>query len=394
MTSAPSSTEASHCLVCGDGALLAVDGFSELPRITSDCRPFRPGGELHVCRDCGAVQKRPTAAWLAEIGEIYAEYASYYQSGGDEQIVFDRSTGRPRRRSDVLMERLVDARVLPASGAALDVGCGNGVTLSCMSSALPGWTLNGFEMGDGALARLQRIPRFDRLHTRTLAGIGRTFDLVTMVHSLEHFPDPHGTLRDVRALVGSGGLFIEVCNVEQNPFDVLVADHLTHFSPTSLARMLGRSGFAVAVTATDWVPKEISTLAHAGQPAHDLPPASAGAVVHERMSAYVAWLRGVADLGRQLAAGRRPLGIFGTSIAATWLAAQLPDAVAFFVDEDESRVGRTHLGRPIHRPADVPPGSLVYLALAPAIASLIASRLGALPLEFVMPPELMSQAGR
>ncbi|MFO1321963.1 MAG: class I SAM-dependent methyltransferase [Burkholderiales bacterium] len=394
MTRPTAPSAALHCLVCGDGELLPVQGFGELPRITSDCRPFRLGGELAVCRDCGAVQKLPTASWLAEIREIYAVYESYYQSGGDEQIVFDRASGKPRRRSDVLMERIAATNALPERGVALDVGCGNGVTLSSMCAALPAWSLNGFELGEGALARLQRIPRFDRLHTRSLAAIGRRFDLVTMVHSLEHFPDPHGALLEIRPLAGDGHLFVEVCNVEQNPFDVLVADHLMHFSPATLARLLAHAGFAVSMSAADWVPKEISVLARPVSGEVVLPGPERTGDVHRRISEYVQWLRDVAALGRRLADDARLLGIFGTSIAATWLAAQLQDRVAFFVDEDESRVGRQHLGKPIHRPADVPRGAVVYLALAPAIASLIAGRLGTSGLDLVLPPALSARAGQ
>ena len=72
--------------------------------------------------------------------------------------------------------------------------------------------------------------------------------------------------------------------------------------------------------------------------------------VHRRISEYVQWLRDVAALGRRLADDARLLGIFGTSIAATWLAAQLQDRVAFFVDEDglpgeqEELLALTHAG--------------------------------------------------
>lgn len=392
MTQASHSSDEGCCLVCGEGRLAAVAGFGNLLRITSDCRPFRAGGELYVCNACGAVQKRVTAQWLEDISRIYAAYESYYQSGGDEQIVFDTATGRPRRRSDVVMDRLLAVHVLPDRGVALDVGCGNGVTLSSMSAALPEWSLDGFEMGDGALNRLQRIPRFGRLHTKSLEGIGRRFDLVTMVHSLEHFPGPLETLRTVRELADGGRLFVEVCNVEENPFDVLVADHLMHFSPSTLATLVRRAGFKVSLAATDWVPKEISLLAVPGHEAGEVTPPGIGEQVHARVSGYVNWLSSVVLLGQRLASDARPFGLFGTSIAATWLAAQLGEAVAFFVDEDESRVGRQHLGRPICRPADVEVGFPVYLSLAPTIANQIATRLAPLGLDFVMPPALAGTA--
>jgi hypothetical protein len=78
-------------------------------------------------------------------------------------------------------------------------------------------------------------------------------------------------------------------------------------------------------------------------------------------------------------------GIFGTSVAATWLAGDLGDAVEFFVDEDPARQGRRHLGRPIYAPQQVPKGASVYLAFVAQVSSAIAQRLGALPIRFASP---------
>lgn len=385
--------QASDCLICGAAALKSVTGFAALARITSDCRPFAKGGYLAVCQKCGAVQKRPDATWLQEISVIYAQYAAYYQSGGDEQIVFDRVSGNPRRRSDVFLERMVANGDWPAAGSALDVGCGNGATLSSMSTALPGWSINGFEIGEGALTRLQAIRGFRKLFTGSIESIKESFDLVTMIHSLEHFPSPKAVLDEVLPLVG-GKLFIEVCNVEENPFDILIADHLMHFSPGTLARLLENRGFAPAIVATDWVPKEISALAE--KQSSSAPPrpqsretdSTAGEKIHRRIETYVDWLNMMVNTVMECSRGDRPFGIFGTSIAATWIAAQLGSRVKFFVDEDESRVGKQHMQCPILHPNDVPPDSTVYLALAPGIAEVIKRRLAHVSCALVSPPPM------
>lgn len=380
------------CLVCGGtGALREVKGFGALPRITSDCRPFPPGGYLTVCRACGAVQKRVDERWLREIQEIYSGYSAYYQAGGEEQIVFDRKSGQPRRRSVVLTEHLGAERSWPTNAEVLDVGCGNGATLAAMSEAFPAWKLDGFELGDGALPRLQKIDGFRLLHTGALSDIGQRFDLVSMVHAIEHFPDPIATLRALRPVVGRGCLFIEVCNVEENPFDILVADHLLHFSPHALARLLRRAGFSPARIATDWVAKEISLLAEAldsvrGEASAVTPPAEPGDVVLARIERYVAWLVALVEQARVGVREASSLGIFGTSIAATWLAGQLGERLSFFVDEDPSRIGRSHLGRKVFAPEDVPNGSTVLVALAPAVAEAIVQRLSTPRATWMLPP--------
>lgn len=360
------------CQICGSPTLREVPGFSDLARITSDCRPFASGGMLTVCGECGAVQKAPTKAWLSEISEIYSGYAAYYQSGGDEQIIFDRSSGLPRRRSDVLVERLSNVGSLPVKGSVLDVGCGNGVTLASISRMMPGWQLNGFEIGEGNLPRLSAIPGFCHLYTGSLASIDKGFDLVTMIHSLEHFLAPQEALRMLHGGACGNYLFVEVCNIDENPFDILVADHLMHFSPATLSRLLLRAGFSTVLAATDWVAKEISLLATTG-PTNTSPSIFQDGVdserAYQRVSDYVQWLRNLRQSALDAAATSDSFGLFGTSIAATWLAPQLDDKVEFFVDEDSSRVGRMHLGCPIIHPNDIPPDAVVFLALAPSVAN-------------------------
>ena len=79
------------------------------------------------------------------------------------------------------------------------------------------------------------------------------------------------------------------------------------------------------------------------------------------------------------------IGLFGTSIAGTWLASEAGERVGFFVDEDPARTGRMYLGRPVHAPADVPPGSRVFVGLPPAVAAGICTRLARSGVEFIPP---------
>jgi SAM-dependent methyltransferase len=80
------------------------------------------------------------------------------------------------------------------------------------------------------------------------------FDVVTFFHVLEHLDRPEEYLRRARELLDPGGLLvIEVPNCAGIGFRLLgrrhfcfdYPNHLLHFTPTSLERLLGRSGFRV-----------------------------------------------------------------------------------------------------------------------------------------------------
>jgi SAM-dependent methyltransferase len=347
--------------------------------------PFRNGGRLLICRDCGAALSPADEQWLAEIAQIYDAYRVYHQSGGVEQFVADPETGTLRRRSEVLLGRLCKFSGLPQTGNVLDIGCGNGGTLRAFAER-GGWRLNGLEMDDRSLPALREIAGFETLYTCEPADLPAAFDLVTMVHALEHFPEPGQTLRDLRGKIAAGGrLFIEVPNAEENPFDYLVADHRMHFSPATLTWLVEEAGWTVDTLAVNWVSKEISLVARPEQ-RDGCRRQRAAERVAEQVAEQVAWLSRLIVAARETLAGSESFGLFGTSIAATWLAGMMGDDVSFFVDEDSNRIGRTHMGKPIVGPAGVPAGGVVFVALIPQIAERIAGRLGGMGIDMRLPP--------
>jgi hypothetical protein len=97
-------------------------------------------------------------------------------------------------------------------------------------------------------------------------------------------------------------------------------------------------------------------------------------------------------LGQQTRAlaAKNALGLFGTSIAATWLQEELQGGAAFFVDEDPSRFGQMFMERPILRPSEVPPGRQVMIALPTPMAEQVRARLSreAPGVKWLVPPAL------
>ncbi|MEX0775468.1 MAG: class I SAM-dependent methyltransferase [Phycisphaeraceae bacterium] len=367
-----------------------VAGFEALLQVTSDCQPWRRGGKLAVCGACGGAQKVLDDDWHAQVAQIYRAYRIYHQSGGTEQAVFDQQSGAAQSRSGKLVAMLAGgAEALPRRGRLLDVGCGNGAFLRAFAARFPGWTLAGSEINDKYKAQVERMPGVEAMHVAAPQQIAGRFDLVTLIHVLEHVPQPVRFVAALRQRVAADGrLLVEVPDHGSNPFDLLIADHSAHFSAGVLRGVMRRAGWAVEQCGGGWVDKELTALGRGdGGSCGDeggwsaKPQAGDGG---ELVVAKVCWLTALLEQARA-GAGRGALGLFGTSIGATWLAAELGDAVTCFVDEDPARVGAMYCGKPVYRPAEAPAGLPVLVALPTWLARRVAERLRDAPARWVLP---------
>lgn len=359
------------CHVCGSGDIREHEGYRRLKRVTSDCKPWDAGGGLCTCKGCGCTQAICDDDWRQSIESIYDNYTIYYQGGGEEQKAFDPATGRSLPRSEWLLKRIAQHAQLPANGRALDVGCGNGQFLKAFGAAYPGWRLSGTEFDGKYRAIVEALPGVEKLHTEPLSDLPVGFDLISLIHVLEHIENPISFLRELRAkLLADGLLFVELPSYESNPFELLIVDHATHYSLERARWVMGQAGFSALVSSDAWVSKEISLLGHLGKfgsfALNDFPDGA---------EAAISWLQFVAQEAHRARSEAGSFGIFGTSIAATWLTAELGSSPDFFVDEDINRIGRTHLGSPICAPWEVPPDSVVFVAQPEPVARRICDRL-------------------
>ncbi len=137
---------------------------------------------------------------------------------------------------------------------ALDVGCGDGRFLCAMAER--GWDVEGLET-DPVAAALARKRTGGIVHEAPLEALTlpeNHFGLVSLLHVLEHVPEPRETLAAARrALVPGGTLLIAVPNAGSfeaalfrsvwYPLDL--PRHYWGFTPHTLVRLAETCGFSV-----------------------------------------------------------------------------------------------------------------------------------------------------
>ncbi len=386
------------CQVCGALALRNVEGYADLPRVTSDSRPWALGGSLVVCNECGGIQKLPTPEWLEETKKIYGDYDLWSIAGGEEQPIFQKS-GSVQPKSTLLVKFLREEAALPERGTLLDIGCGTGAAIANFSKSFPYWELNGAELTERALPSLKEIPGFKRLFTCPLAAVEENFDLVLMIHSLEHFPSPGEVLSVVGERTKQGGLvFVQIPNVADNPFDIVVVDHATHLVPQHLSLLAQRAGLDLVCLRRDLIPKEVTMIARHTMRKIGTSNRLEVDQLHTYADQCIAWLKSLLSEARECAAKSKskgvPFGIFGTSIAGMWLYGALRGSVEFFVDEDILRQGAKWDGLVVYSPESVPPNALVYVPLIPEVACEVAARLSTGGATYVAPAAIVLMSER
>ncbi len=206
-----------------------------------EIRQFRGSKvENKICLQCGFVFQSPRMT-AEELDNFYTRsYREVYQ-GQEEPTEKDLSIQRKRARH--LLRYIKN--LIPQVVSHLDIGSSAGILLEyfqeffrCRSVGVePGDAYRGFTDKKG----LEVYVDLDRVHKENQ----ESFDLISMIHILEHIPDPILYLTEIREsfINPDGYLLVEVPNLYFH--DSLEIAHMSAFSQHSLKETLIQSGFSI-----------------------------------------------------------------------------------------------------------------------------------------------------
>jgi ubiquinone/menaquinone biosynthesis C-methylase UbiE len=288
-----------------------------------------------------------------------------------EQIV-NIENGNPKPRSLQVLEKL--AAHLPRKGWMLDVGCGNGAMLKSANKVLPGWELAAYDVSEHCKKEIEALPGVARFETSLDDFSSNQFDLIVLWHVLEHVPQPTELLTRLRSLLKpEGHLLIQVPDLDQNPFDLGVFDHVSHFSKLSLETLLGLTGFRVGIDGNEWIPNcltlcsrkaernEIRSTTVSGEPSKTDPLTRLNTI----LEAF--------ELSARTCAGKYV--VFGSSQAALLTYQQASLTPHYFIDEDSSRIDQLLYDIQVKGPEQIDRKMLVLMPFSKARAVRLGERL-------------------
>lgn len=203
--------------------------------------------QLTKCLHCGLVylNPRPTPEELKLLYQnvSYVEKRIGYQSEVDLEKISKKMAG-----IDLILQYINEP------GRLLEVGCGQGYFLAAAEQR--GFEVVGIDISSVAIGfareKLDLRPTYvcalEEFHSDYL------FDVVVMLHVLEHLPNPLIALHQVYNLLKPGGiLLIGVPNLDSfdrrwhgkrwSGYDLPY--HLYHFSPKTITKLLQKTGFKI-----------------------------------------------------------------------------------------------------------------------------------------------------
>jgi SAM-dependent methyltransferase len=328
--------------------------------------PLEAGYDV-VCCDCCGFVYADTDIPQAAYDRYYAELSKYEDTttgtGGGDQPWDDK---RLAEMAETIMAHLPSRET-----KVVDIGCANGGLLRHLS-ALGVRHLQGVDPSPRCAAATGRI-------AGAVGTVGSLFslpagldhaDCVVLSHVMEHIEEVREGIAVIRRLLTEDGvIYIEVPDATRYtdclaaPFQDFNTEHINHFGPASLRRLLASEGFDVLAVER----RMISAAAGIPYPAvyaigrvRARPDGSAPERDAELRTAIVEYVRRSAELMRALDArlatmldGKTPIVVWGVGQLTFKLLAmtRLSEApIQAFIDTNPKYHGATLRGVPIHPP--------------------------------------------
>jgi SAM-dependent methyltransferase len=370
------------CNVCGARLREPIYESADNASITTMNKVIEGRTRVYFCNDCGHLQTPE----LPDLARYYAlEYEINIASDEEDQLykmVDGRAIYRAEHQADTLLRKLV----LRPGQRVLDYGCAKAPTLRRVVDRVPGVIPMVFDVSDKYVAFWERFVAFgDWAVGEAPHAWQGSVDVVLSFYALEHVGDLKGALARVRTLLKPRGTFYFIVpNAYANIADFVVADHINHFSPSSLARMLAGAGFETVEVDDEahdaaFVVTARRTEAASTQPSDERAIARLGERAREMGRFWTDAALRVRRFEAELPPTSHP-AIYGAGFYGNFIAASLrrPERIECFVDQNRHLQGRMLHGKPVLAPTALPAGvDALLVGLNPRNAREIVERIDA-----------------
>ncbi len=241
------------CNVCNSVLEKILYKSQSSKSLTSLCTVYEGTVLVYFCTQCGHLQSE-------EIENIDGYYDKDYDiliSSEDEDQIYEVINGLNVYRTSHQVNTLVSKVPVYQNMKILDYGCAKSSTMRELLNLYKDVRPYLFDVSERYEPFWSKFLSRESWATFEIPiSWENQFDVVTSFFSLEHMAKPQEALRNVYRVLKVGGIFYGIVpNVFTNSADMIVVDHINHFTPISLKYLMQNTGFHVI---------EIDEMAHKG----------------------------------------------------------------------------------------------------------------------------------
>ena len=346
---------------------------SPAPGITSTATIADLPTAIFICEGCEHGQS-PN---LPDLQQFYDTQYRISLGTEDHDQLYAMENGKAIYRTDKQAQVALHMLQIPAGASLLDYGAAKAATLRKIKRARP--DIHGFVFDvsdsyrgawegwlDNANTATHKIP--EEWHGR--------FDAVTAHFVIEHVADPRDTIATMASLLKPGGrLLVSVPDPIANPGDLIVVDHINHFSARSLHRLLSEAGLRVERIEKNVLNAALFSIATKID-GEGIPTVEQGAsFLFRRLCAN--WWQARQHVSEKATSfhGRKS-AIYGAGFYGAWLYSIIRDRItpSCFLDNNAHLQGTDHFGVPVLAPGSLPSHTeVLFVGLNPQHAKDILS---------------------
>lgn len=363
------------CNVCSTALRETV--YESDVSLTSLCAIYPQPTRVRLCLHCGHLQTDK----IDDAASFYdTEYLILTGSEEEDQI-YEVKDGRRIYRTEHQIEVLVGKLALEPQTRILDYGCAKSSIMRLLLDRDPRIEPHLYDVSDRYVPFWKKFVAPSQWATYEIpdAWYG-SFDIVTSFFALEHITCPADVVGQIARLLKPGGLFYGIVpNVLANSADLIVIDHVNHFTRSSLDCLLTSAGLEIT---------EVDADAHRGAFVFIARRGSEDAVTtwsadKGDIAAAASEVRELADFwagaaqrlrGAEQRASGGHLAVYGAGFYGAFIKSCLarPERIRCFIDQNPYLQGRELDGAPIIAPDELP-GDIrtVFVGLNPAHAKRI-----------------------
>lgn len=351
------------CRVC-NVALSKIEFDDPGPSLTSIRTVLHLPTQVLLCDSCGHAQSPD----LPNVSKFYdTQYRISLDIDGHDQL-YENNAGEQVFRTAYQAELVLNLEIRHKA-KVLDFGAGKATTLKRVVEARPDVIPHVFDVSTDYLEYwADWVPVENKATYELPQDWDEKFDLITAHFVLEHVPSPVEILKKIsRCLSPDGQIFFSVPDAVGNTGDLLVVDHLNHFTLASITNALAQSNLII---------ESIDRIAFSG----------AFVIIAKRGKLNIAPLIENSDLQKalidwelilkQLSMHKLdgPVAIYGAGFYGSMISTRLSGAVICFIDQNPYLKDHEHLGVPVYTPKDCPDNiRFVIAGLNPANARKVLS---------------------